>query len=1010
MKQLSLMLMLLVFLTSAVMGQETFPKNGPHDKRPQIYAFTNATIFTDYKTRVQNASLVIKEGKVISVGAGVSIPKGAIVKDLNGKYIYPSWVEPFGNYGLPSAPKSTSSWTDPPQFESKIQGPYGWNENILAEYNAAENFSVKSKDAESLKKLGFGAVNAVMQNGIIRGTSTLVTLAEVPEQEAILKEQASLNMSFKNAATSQEYPNSNMGRVALIRQTYYDAEWYQSGKNTKQKNLSLEAFNRAKNLPVIFEVNDKFKAILADQIGDEFKSQYIIKGAGDEYQRIGAIKQTEAAYILPLNFPDAYDVEDPYAALDISLEQMKHWEMAPANPKILSENQIAIAFTADGLKKSEDYLKNIKKAIEYGLSETNALKAMTYTPAQLIGASNIIGSLKNGMQANFIITSGNVFDDETVFYENWVMGQKNQITDQNMPDFSGKYDLKVGEDAYQMSVSGIVGKQKVEIKSNDTTKLKSKASFEIDNIKLSFSTGEEADGDIRLTGWKVDNGFEGTGQSPEGIWLKWLATRTGDLEKDSEKVDEDEAKEESKPEIGNIIYPFVAYGNEQIPQQETLLFKNATVWTNESDGILEKADVLIQNGKIAQVGSNLSVPGATVIDASGKHLTSGIIDEHSHIALGRANEGSHAVTAEVRMGDAVNPDDVNIYRHLSGGVTAAQLLHGSANPVGGQSALVKFRWGGTVEDMKIKGADRYIKFALGENVKQSNWGDNQTSRYPQTRMGVEQVFMDAFTRAKTYDQEWKKYNSLSAKAKKTATKPRRDLQLEALAEIINSERFITCHSYVQSEINMLMKVAEAFDFNINTFTHILEGYKVADKMLEHGAGGSTFSDWWAYKFEVREAIPYNAALMNMVGVTVAINSDDAEMARRLNQEAAKVVKYGAISEEEAWKMVTLNPAKLLHLDHRMGSIKVGKDADIVLWSDHPLSIYAKAEKTIIDGKVYFDIEKDQAMRETIAKERIRLINKMRDDKKSGKPTRKPSPKYHHLWHCEDIATDLISND
>jgi imidazolonepropionase-like amidohydrolase len=454
-----------------------------------------------------------------------------------------------------------------------------------------------------------------------------------------------------------------------------------------------------------------------------------------------------------------------------------------------------------------------------------------------------------------------------------------------------------------------------------------------------------------------------------------------------------------------VIYPFAAYGNETLPEEVNLVFRNATVWTLEGEGKMENADVWVQNGKIRAVGKDLIAEGATEVDATGKHITPGIIDEHSHIALSGVNEGSHAVTAEVRMYDAVDSEDVDIYRQLSGGVTAAQLLHGSANPVGGQSALVKFRWGSTPEAMRIENADGYIKFALGENVKQSNWGDNVNIRFPQTRMGVEQVYMDAFTRAQEYGAAWKGYEQLGRREKQSATPPRRDLQLDALLEIINSERFITCHSYVQSEINMLMKVAEQFDFRVNTFTHILEGYKVADKMAEHGAGGSTFSDWWAYKYEVREAIPYNAVLMHQAGVTVAINSDDAEMARRLNQEAAKVVKYGGMDEIEALKTVTLNPARLLHVDDRMGSLKVGKDGDVVVWSDHPLSIYARAEMTLIDGKVYFDAEKDREMRENIRAERARLIAKLKGAKKNGATTQRYQKKSKHRWDCEEFVIE-----
>ena len=345
---------------------------------------------------------------------------------------------------------------------------------------------------------------------------------------------------------------------------------------------------------------------------------------------------------------------------------------------------------------------------------------------------------------------------------------------------------------------------------------------------------------------------------------------------------------------------------------------------------------------------------------------------------------------------------------MAGGVTAAQILHGSANPIGGQSALIKMRWGASPEEMKIKNADGFIKFALGENVKRSR--SNQSIRFPQTRMGVEQVFVDAFTNALEYDKKWKAYLKLSERDKTKTTAPRRDLVHETMLEIINKERFISCHSYVQSEINMLMKVAEQFNFNINTFTHILEGYKVADKMKAHGAGASTFSDWWNYKWEVRYAIPYNAAIMHNEGVLTAINSDDRNIGRRLNQEAAKSIKYGGMSEEDALKMVTLNPAKLLHLDDRMGSIKVGKDADVVLWTHNPLSVYARADKTFIDGKIYFDIAEDKERRATLRKERARLIQKMTAAKKGGAPMKKGGSKMKMEFHCNSILGEETAHE
>jgi imidazolonepropionase-like amidohydrolase len=326
-------------------------------------------------------------------------------------------------------------------------------------------------------------------------------------------------------------------------------------------------------------------------------------------------------------------------------------------------------------------------------------------------------------------------------------------------------------------------------------------------------------------------------------------------------------REEPKPALpstGGLIYPLVAFGNETVPSGEAVLLKNATIWTNEKEGVLQNADVLLENGKIKAVGKGLVAGTAKVIDATGKHITAGLIDEHSHIAgAGGINEGAQSSSAEVRIGDIINSEDVNIYRQLAGGVTTSHILHGSANPVGGQAQLIKLRWGKLPEELKFAGADGFIKFALGENVKQSNFGTG--ARFPVTRMGVEQTFVDQFTRAKEYQA------AMAVKGNNV----RRDLELDAIVEILNNKRFITCHSYVQSEINMLMHVADSLGFKINTFTHILEGYKVADKMKARGIAASTFSDWWSYKMEVQEAIPYNGKIMHNVGVKTAFNSDDA---------------------------------------------------------------------------------------------------------------------------------------
>ncbi len=991
---------LMLLLLPKLLSQETFPVNDVKDNRENAYAFVNGTIVKDYKTILKNAVLLIRKGKVEAAGENITVPKGYTVIDLNGKFIYPSFIDPYTTYGVKqNENKGRVSFFGKEQIQSETKGAYNANESIKAEFNAGEVFSSDKKAAEKLQAAGFGTVLCFRSDGLARGTSALVSLAETTDNKVMLNSKVAAHYSFSKGTSKQLYPVSTMGFIALLRQTYLDAKWYASLKTPSFRDLSLEAWNNNQSLPQIFDTKSWIELLRADKLGDEFGVQYIIKGSGDEYKRIDEIKKTSAKLIIPLNFPEAYDVSTKINIENVSLAEMKHWEMAPTNPAILEKNAIDFAFTAFGLKSAKEYLTNIRSAIKNGLSETTALKAMTYSPASFLNEQQRIGSLDKNKIASFIITSGPLFNEKSAILENWVQGQRNIFKPLNYADYSGTYDLKTGNELHKLEISGEPDKLSAKIKVNDTTTIKVDCSLEEETIQLSFIQKDKK-GMVRLFGWKKENGFEGKGFDAEGKPISWTAIKSGDITK---KEKEAEDKKDQENDKGNIIYPFTAHGNAIIPKQETILIKNATLWTNENKGIIENSDILLKDGKIAQIGKNLSAGGARVFDAKGKHVTSGIIDEHSHIAASSINDLA-TNSSMVRIGDVINPEDEHIYTTLSGGVTALQILHGSANPIGGQSALIKLRWGATPEQMKIAGADGFIKFALGENVKRSR--APSSIRYPQTRMGVEQVYINAFTSAQDYMNEWKTYNSLSAKAKAIKTPPRKDLAMETMAEILQRKRFITCHSYVQSEINMLMKVAENFNFRINTFTHILEGYKVADKMLKHGVGASSFSDWWAYKWEVRYAIPYNAAIMNKVGLTVAINSDDPEMGRRLNQEAAKSVKYGGLSQEDAWKLITLNPAKLLHLDNRMGSLKVGKDADVVIWSANPLSIYARAETTIVDGTVYYDLKEDAKKNEWIEKERNRLIYKMKIAKKKGVKTQMPTGKQRMAKHCDALNIDL----
>lgn len=1001
MRKSILIWMLIIFSTSA-WAQETFPRNDVKDLREKAYAFKNATIIADYQTTIKDGMMLIRKGKIEYVGNNKEIPAGYTVIDLTDKRVYPSLIDIYSNYGVPKPERPKGNrFSGPEQIASKTKGAYNANQAIKSDYSAAENFTIDTKKAAELRGLGFGAVNTFRADGIARGTSAFVTLGEDSDNDVLLNEHAAAHYAFNKGSSTQSYPVSSMGYIALLRQTYLDANWYSKQNPRPFKDQALEHWILSQQLPQIFDTKNWLEVLRADKVGDEFGKQYIIKGGGDEYKRLPEIKATHASLIVPVNFPDAYDVEDPITALDVSLADMKNWELAPTNLAALSKGGVNFAITAAGTKPSS-FWTNLRKAIENGLTEQEALKALTYTPAKLVHEETRVGTLAKGKIANFIITSDDLFSEKNIIHENWVQGNRFMIKPLNVTDNSGKYSLTVSGTQYNIEITGEPGKQHAKIIVNDSTKTTVSAKFSPELLTASFKPDGEK-GLIRLSGWKVDNGWKGNGQLVDGTWVKWTMTRTGDAGtgKNKKKGGNNTKIQDKK---GDIIYPFVAYGRTTLPQQETILFKNATVWTSDKEGILRGTDVLIKDGKIAKIGKGLTETGAIEIDATGKHLTPGIIDEHSHIGASSINDVA-TNSSMVRIGDVIDPEQINIYRALSGGVTALQILHGSANPIGGQSALIKLRWGESPENMKIKGADAYIKFALGENVKRSR---NQSSvRYPQTRMGVEQVYMDAFSSAKEYEKKWQAYNKLPKKVKANAIPPRRDLADETMLEIINGKRFVTCHSYVQSEINMLMNVADKFNFKINTFTHILEGYKVADRMKAHGAGASTFSDWWAYKWEVRYAIPYNATIMHDVGLTVAINSDDANQIRRLNQEAAKSVKYGGMSEEEALKMVTINPAKLLHLDNRMGSIKVGKDADLVLWSGHPLSVYSRAEKTIVDGKVYYDLEKDQQNREYIRTERARLIQKMKDAKKNGSPTRRGGSRQMLDLHCDDIINDSL---
>lgn len=999
-----------IFLLSALFSLELHaqfgPENGIKASEPSYILLQNATLLVKPGEVLQSADILVQDGKIIRVGKQLH-QDGAITIDYTGKVIIPSFVELYSDVGLEPLKYTGSGWR--PQMESNKEGAYYWNEAVHPELAAAAAYQYQSAKAEQLQQAGFGFALTHYTDGIVRGSGALVSLGSSQVHKQIIKAKAAQYFSFEKGGSQQSYPSSQMGSIALLRQAFYDLSYYKANTQKLGYSQSLSDWANMEGAPAFFKTTDKWEILRADKIAQEFKTPFIFVGSGNEYAIAQELKKIKSNLVLPLNFPDAYDVKDPYLASQIVLSDLKHWELAPSNAAILAKSQITFSLTTQGLKNAEQFWTNLRKAINRGLEPAQALAALTTIPAKWLNLDNQIGTIEAGKLASFSVYNGNPFTHEAQLLESWNQGEQKIWKNPNSAQIIGTYTVRFENQTYGLQISGSPERPQAKawlVKGSDTLQTKANVLLTQQDIAIQFlSLGQANQQLIQLHGKVLKDGavLEGEGTNEKGAWMRWSAIQN--------KKTAAQPLTALKPDTlhnGAAWFPNMAFGNADLLKAGTLLFKDATVWTNEKEGILVGADVLVQDGKIVKVSrQSISAPsGARIIDAKGMHLTSGIIDEHSHIAISKGvNEGGQAITAEVSIADVVNPDDIDIYRQLAGGVTAAQLLHGSANPIGGQSALIKLKWGQTPDEMLIDNAPKFIKFALGENVKQANWGDFNTVRFPQTRMGVEQVFYDGFYRARAYQKEWELY-----KSGKLKTAPRVDLELEVLSEILRAERFITCHSYIQSEINMLMHVADSMDFRVNTFTHILEGYKVADKMKAHGVAGSTFSDWWAYKFEVNDAIPYNAALMQQQGVLVCLNSDDAEMGRRLNQEAAKAIKYGGMTEEEAWKLVTLNPAKILHLDQRMGSVKAGKDADLVLWTANPLSIEARSAMTIIEGVIYYEEALQEDKLTNIQKERNRILSLMLASNELGEPSKTPQKKTKKHFHCDTLGEEADAQE
>jgi imidazolonepropionase-like amidohydrolase len=971
---------------------------------------------------IENATVVFKDGVIVSVASGGQAPAGARVWDYTGKHIYAGFVDPY-------AP------VEAPRIDIATPGAH-FSPQVMTQRTALDGDGLSDSDREAFRKSGFVAAAIAPEDGILRGQAAVVSLRneqelasgggggggfggfgggnnqrrETPEpfDASVIKSPVYQAISLRGLGWGDGYPTSAQGAIALVRQTMLDADWYDvstrvytanpNSTEPPQRNDALAALgpNTSEGTPLAFVTPNENHVFWGARILNEFGRQGIVIGSGTEFRRLDAVAATGLPIVVPVNYPDAPSVKTRAQAEQVELRELMTWEQAPTNARRLVSAGVQISFTSNGLKNKGDFLSNVRKAVQYGLSEDAALAALTTNAAQILGVSDRLGAVRQGYLASVVVTDGPLFDKESKISDVWVDGFRYEVTAPEGPDMTGSWAMNTGDDHKLVIAKGA----SVSVKSGDDEAKATDVKIDGDRITFLLDTKEIAghEGVWQLDGLLEEDTIFGRAVQPDGTTMAWSATRIIDEEADDD-ADEDKAEGEGDGEKKmadaekdptadipeKLPTPFGAFGYFEQPTQETVAVVGATIWTEGPQGIIENGTMIVQNGKITYVGpaGGANTPnGARVIDAKGKHVTPGIIDAHSHTGIGDTfgdvNEGGQAVTAEARVQDIINADDISWYRELAGGLTAANQLHGSANPIGGQNSVVKARWGVTHPDeMRIEGAPAGIKFALGENPKRSE------NRYPDTRMGVEVIIRDRFDAAQDYMAEWERYEALPKREKDRTLPPRRDLELDTIVEIINGDRLVHSHSYRQDEILMLCRVADDYNFKIGTFQHVLEGYKVAEAVKNSAIGASMFSDWWAYKFEVYDAIPYNGSIMHDVGVPVTFNSDSNELARHLNTEATKAVKYGGVEPAEALKFVTYNAALQFGIEDKVGSLEKGKDADFVVWNGDPLATTSRPDSTFVDGRELFSIEKDAELRAWAAAERSRILQKLYASKDAG---------------------------
>ena len=1122
--------------------------NGMSPATPASYILLGGTIHispTETIAPDKTPMILIENGRITGINPDTSL----IDIDINGRqvfqldpetHIYAGFIDPYIE-------------VSPPAMPSSAPGAH-WSDKVTPRQDALR-VGLGEDAAKSLREMGFTTAMIAPSRGIFRGWSGVVSTAadfDDPSQgrPPVYKAHAGQVMGFERGGWGDDtYPTSHMGVVALMRQTFIDADARHARPDHTDESC-LDAIDPAATT-LYYNTSQELEALLADNIAREFDHKHlVIVDNGTAHRRLHAFKEMGYPVIVPLRYPEAPDVAGVGAADSVELATLQHWERAPANARWLHNSGLTVALTTSKLRQGEKFWDNLHTAIEKGLPQADALEMVTTAPAQILGLSRQ-GTIEQGNIANLVVASGNLFDPQAdaQIIDTWVGGRRHHINDPKNTRFDGDWTIRLVGSDFQLHMAIDANKITITAGEGDDAFKAEARKVKIDHNQISFVSDDagENPGTNVITGTLSPDGtMRGSGIAPDQQLFQWTATRakapitmrdftgtwhatlaeqfnldfkitkdtitvieqrddadditqdaasheikngvlsftfehepfgapgvftiglnppakaegentdddqpqsltgigtrpdgqaftvTAVKEDDDKKNEDDDEHKDTLPDLPDT--PFGPFAYEHPPEQQTVLLTNARVWTQSDKGILDEGWVLIKGGKVAMLGTG-GYPKIGVdqtIDAKGMQITPGLIDAHSHTGVFRfgANESGQAVTAECRISDSIDPGHPGYYRELAGGLTAANLLHGSANPIGGQSKTIKLRWNSDKpSDMFFEGAKPGIKFALGENVKQSNWGDGNTTRYPQTRMGVETLIRDRFIRAREYDQRWNLFTKLLAQnldwhtpfdnVKSAINENNRaklaglmiddvqrdwldqafrkeglgpfqpmfvDYELEALAEILRGERLVHCHSYRQDEILMLCRIAEEFDFKIGTFQHGLETYKVAEIVKEHAIGVSIFSDWWAYKVEVQDAIPYAGPIDFAVGILTSYNSDDDDLARRMNVEAGKALKYAKLAgikmtPQDALSFVTLNPAIQLGIDDRVGSLEPGKDADLVVWTGNPLSPQSRPEMTFVDGRLYFSRDLDAKLQARNNAERRRLIQKIIGQSKPNK--------------------------